>query len=410
MPVSSPDQSRFSLRDVWFVAYAPAIVSSTGHGAIMPVLALRARELGADVSTAAVVVAMVAAGMLLASLPAGALIARIGERRALLAVGLLDAVAMTVAALTSSTSALAIAALLDGMAWTVFLMARQGFIIDMVPMSHRARAMALMGGSYRGGVLVGPLVGAGLIGLSGIAAVFWFAAAMALVSAVLSALMPDLSHEARATARDAGHLSVWSVARAHWRTLATLGVAVVVLSGSRSLRSSLLPLWADHIGLSASTTSLIFALTAAVDLSLTWPGGWLMDTRGRVVTAIPVALSMALACLLLPLAKGVVTLTLVMGLIAVGNGLGSGIVMTMGADTAPVTGRAQYLGVWRLCGDLGGSGAPLLVGALAAVVPLASAAVAMGVIALAGTGWVAYWTHRHDQRLAERREAELSRP
>jgi MFS family permease len=400
--VPNPDQSTFSLRDVWFVAYAPAIVSSTGHGAILPVLALRARELGADVSTAAVIVAMVAGGMLLASLPAGALIARIGERNALLAVGLLDAVAMAVAALTSSTTALGVAALLDGMAWTVFLMARQGFMIDMVPMSHRARAMALMGGSYRVGVLVGPLLGAGLIELAGIPAVFWLAAALALVSAALTGLMPDLSTDARADARDAGHLSVWSVARAHWRTLATLGVAVVVLSGTRNLRTSLLPLWADHIGLSASTVSLVFAFTAAIDLSFTWPGGWLMDTRGRVVTAVPVALSMAVACLLLPLAQGVLGLVLVMSVMAVGNGLGSGIVMTMGADTAPQVGRAQYLGAWRLCGDIGGSGAPLLVGALAAVAPLATAAVTMGVVALAGTAWVGYWTRRHDQLLIAR--------
>ena len=54
----------------------------------MPVLALRARELGADVSTAAVVVALLGIGSLLASLPAGALVARIGERRTLTVVGL----------------------------------------------------------------------------------------------------------------------------------------------------------------------------------------------------------------------------------------------------------------------------------------------------------------------------------
>jgi len=38
----------------------------------------------------------------------------------------------------------------------------------------------------------------------------------------------------------------------------------------------------------------------------------------------------------------------VMVLIAVGNGLGSGVVMTIGADTAPTVGRSQYLGGWRL--------------------------------------------------------------
>ena len=41
----------FRFRDIALVAYGPSIVSAIGHGAIMPVLALRARDLGADVST-----------------------------------------------------------------------------------------------------------------------------------------------------------------------------------------------------------------------------------------------------------------------------------------------------------------------------------------------------------------------
>jgi MFS family permease len=394
--VTQSADTEFRLRDVWVPAYGPSLVSSIGHGAIMPVLALRARDLGADVGTAAVVVALLMVGMLLASLPAGALVARIGERTALLVVGFVDAAAMTVAALADSVAVLGGAVLLSGMAWTVFLIARQGYLIDVVPERIRARAMSLLGGSYRVGVLVGPLIGAVLIEVSDLTAVFWLAAVMAVCSALTSRLMPDVGVESRAEARAAGHLSVWSVIRAHRRTLATLGVAVVVLGVSRSLRTSLLPLWADHIGLSASTTSLIFAVAAAIEVALLWPGGWLMDTRGRMVVAIPVTLSMALSCLLLPLATTAVGVTLVMALIAVGNGLGSGIVMTIGADVAPVAGRAQFLGAWRLCGDIGGSGGPLLVGALAAVVPLATASVVVGLLTLAGTGWVGWWTHRLD--------------
>ena len=88
----------FRLRDVALTAYGPTIVSSTGHGAVMPVLALRARDLGADVSTAAAWSPLLGIGMLVASLPASALVARIGERRALVYAGLVDAVAMLLGA------------------------------------------------------------------------------------------------------------------------------------------------------------------------------------------------------------------------------------------------------------------------------------------------------------------------
>ena len=196
---------------------------------------------------------------------------------------------------------------------------------------------------------------------------------MSVCASLLAATMPDLGEEKRAAARATGHLGVWTVISAHRRVLATLGTAVVILGMSRSLRLSLLPLWADHVGLSASTTSLIFAGAAALDVAFMWPGGWLMDTRGRMVVAVPVVLSMAVACLLLPLATDAVSVALVMALIACGNGLGSGIVMTLGADAAPADGSSQFLGAWRLCGDIGNTGGPLLVSAVAAVAPLAVA-------------------------------------
>ena len=386
----------FRFRDIWLVAYGPSIVSAIGHGAVLPVLALRARDLGADVSTAAAVVALTGVGMLIFSLPAGALVARVGERRALVAAGFVDAGAMALAALTDTVLGLAVGVLLSGVCWTLFLIARQGFMIDVVPASHRARAMSFLGGSYRIGVLIGPLIGAGLIRLTDLTSVFWLGAAMSVTASLVAGAMPDVGEEKRAAARASGHLGVWTVIRQHRRVLATLGSAVVILGMTRSLRMSLLPLWADHLGLSASTTSLIFAGAAALDVAFMWPGGWLMDTRGRMVVAVPVVLSMAFACLLLPLTSDALTLALVMALIACGNGLGSGIVMTLGADAAPDDGRSQFLGAWRLCGDIGNTGGPLLVGAVAAVAPLSVACVTVGVLCLAGAGWVGHWTRRVD--------------
>ncbi|KRF02499.1 MFS transporter [Nocardioides sp. Soil777] len=388
----------FRFRDIALPAYGPSILSAIGHGAVMPILALRARELGADVSTAAMVVALLGIGSLIASLPAGALVARIGERRALTIVGCLDAVAMAAAALTDSVLALGIAVIFSGMTWTVFLMARQGFMIDAVPMAYRARAMSMLGGSMRVGVLVGPLLGAGLIQVGSLTWVFWLAAVMSLASALLALTMPDFGSESRKQVTE--HLSVLSVLRAHRRVLLTLGTAVVIIAASRSLRTVLLPLWAEHVGLSASTTSLIFAAAAAIDIAFFFPGGWLMDTRGRFVVAVPVVASTAVACLLLPLATTTATVAAVMVLIAAGNGLGSGIVMTLGADAAPTEGRAQFLGGWRLCGDIGVSGGPVLVSVLVAAAPLATACVVLGGLAAVGTVWVGYWTRRVDRQAA----------
>jgi MFS family permease len=388
----------FRLRDVALTAYGPTIVNATGHGAVMPILALRARDLGADVGTAAFVVALLGLGMLVASLPAGAVVARVGERRTLFVCGFVGAVAMLAAALSPSVLLLGLAVAVSGMTWSAFLLARQGFMIEAVPISHRARALATLGGSHRVGILVGPLLGAGLIHVFDLRAVFVLAGCLSVASGLMALLMPDLGSDRRTEQGSSGHLSVWSVLAAHRRTLLTLGVAVIVISASRSVRNGLLPLWADHLGISASTTSLIFAFAAAIDIAFFFPGGWLMDHRGRTVVAVPVVLSVAIASLLLPLTGSVLSVTAVVALIALGNGLGSGIVMTLGADAAPLLGRSQFLGGWRFCSDIGLSGGPLVVGAVASIAPLATACVVIGVLGLLGTAWVGYWTRDADVR------------
>jgi len=395
-------EAPFRLRSVALPAYGPSIAASIGQGAILPVLALRARELGADVGTAALVVALLGAGMLVASLPAGSLVARIGERRTLVLGGVVQAGATAVAALTGSVVALALSVVAAGMAWTAFHIARQGFIIDAVPESYRARALSALGASSRVGFLVGPLLGALLIPYAGIAGAFWLATGTGLVGGLVALLVPDLGADTRAAQRLAGPVRVVDVIRDHRRTLLTLGVAVVVIGVSRSLRQGLLPLWAESVGISASTTSLMFAVAAAVDIAFFVPGGWLMDKRGRALVAVPVVLAVAVGCLLLPQTSGTASVLAVMVLIAAGNGLGSGIVMTLGADTAPTVGRAQYLGAWRLCAETGSVGGPASVSALAAVAPLGVVAVVIGGLLLAGTGWVGYWTRRVDRSRAAR--------
>ena len=387
----------FRFRDILLVAYGPSVVSAIGHGAMLPVLALRARDLGADVSLAAAIVALLGVGQLLASLPAGALVR--ADRRAAGAGGrgprrrLRDGLrgADRLGPGTGGRGA-AQRGVLD-----VVPHRPAGFMIDVVPESHRARAMSLLGGSYRVGVLIGPLIGAGLIAVSDLTSVFWLGAAMSVLASLLAGTMPDLGEEKRAAARATGHLGVWTVDR---RAPPGAGHAG---HGGGDPRGE--PLAAAQPPAAVGRPRRAVGVHDVPHLRRrrrprrgVHVAGRLADgRRGRMVVAVPVVLSMAVACLLLPLATDAVSVALVMALIACGNGLGSGIVMTLGADAAPADGRSQFLGAWRLCGDIGNTGGPLLVSAVAAVAPLAVACVTVGVLGLVGAGWVGHWTRRVDQ-------------
>ncbi|MDB5827042.1 MAG: major facilitator superfamily 1, partial [Variovorax sp.] len=95
--------------------------------------------------------------------------------------------------------------------------------------------------------------------------------------------------------------------------------------------------------------------------------------------------------LLMPLTTGFVTLLIAALAIGFGNGIGSGMIMTLGADHSPRHGRAHFLGVWRLMSDIGSSSGPALLSLLAASLSLAAGIAFTGVIALAAAVALACW-------------------
>lgn len=387
----------FRLRSVAVSAYGPTILEAMGSGAAIPLVPLLARQLGATTGQAAFIVSLLGLGQLLCSLPAGTLIARIGERAAMVLAAGVGTIAALLLSWAPTLPVLSAATLLTGMMWTVFLLARQGFMIDAVPAAMRARALSTLGGSHRIGLFLGPILSIPLVASFGIRAAFLFSAALSLATMVLVLRVQDLGAADRAQART-DPASVWTVLRSHRHTLATLGLGAGAIGALRALRTSIVPLWADHIGLPPEQVSLLFALGSLVEIALFYPAGWLMDRRGRAVVAVPTVALLGLGLCLMPLAGGFVGLLAITTVMAVGNGLGSGIVMTLGADTAPRVHRAKYLGGWRLVGDLGMSGGPLAISGAIAVAGLPAAALGAGLMGMAATGWVGWWVAALDHR------------
>src|SRR5690606_464751 len=108
------------------------------------------------------------------------------------------------------------------------------------------------------------------------------------------------------------------------------------------------------------------------------------DRWGRKWTGVPCLAVMALSMVLIPLTDSATALIAVGVLSGLGNGLGSGINMTLGADFAPPRNRGEFLGVWRLVGDIGTASGPLVVSGITGLATLGIASVATGGIGIAG--------------------------
>jgi MFS family permease len=392
--------TEFSLRRMAVPAFGPTALWSVGIGAVLPVVALSARDLGASVPVAALFVGIGAVAELVTAVPAGVLVDRLGERRALVLAGLADAATALLALLAPSLWVLGLALALSGPTGAVFLLARQSYLTAAAPVALRARAMSTLGGVARIGFFVGPFVGAPIVAAWGAQAAFGIAAVAGVLAALVAGLSADLVPDGpmRAPGEPPVRVPVLEVVRRHRSVLLTVGVGVLAIGLARSSRVVVVPLWAEHIGLTAAQTSLVFGVAGLVEVLLFYPAGSIMDRRGRVWVALPVTVLLGVGLVVLPLTSTLGAVGAVAAVMAVGNGLGSGIVMTLGADAAPADGRAPFLGVWRLISLVGHNGAALVVGALAALASIGVASVAVGLLTLAGGAWLRRWLPRYDPR------------
>jgi MFS family permease len=125
-----------------------------------------------------------------------------------------------------------------------------------------------------------------------------------------------------------------------------------------------------------------------------YPAGKVMDRFGRAWVAIPSMTVLGISLLLVPFAQTTTALLLVGLLMGVGNGMSSGLVMTLGADLAPAGQRPVFLGVWRMFSDSGNGVGPFVIAGITAAATLGVGIAAMGAVALVGAGWLGFWIPR----------------
>ncbi len=408
--------------------YGPTLLFAIGEGAVIPLIPVIANRLGADVALAALVAAALVVGQLCGNIPAGWAVARFGERITMGVAGIVVLGGLVGVVFAGTLAIFAAAVFLIGFCAASFSLARHSFMTTRVPLHFRARALSLLGGTFRLGMFIGPFISAALLGIFGDekASILFFAvcqvATILLVflgpdpEKAVPASGPNVAEGSGGDSRDAedtgepvsGAIPTaerTGVFRTMWRfrgVLARLGLAAASLSAVRSARQVALPLWGVSLGLDASTIAVVVGVSGAIDFALFYASGQVMDRFGRLWAALPAMILMGAGFLALAfthdLADAAMWFAMFAAVLGVGNGLSSGILLTLGADLAPPDEPAAFLGSWRTLTDAGGAVAPVLISALAATVSLSGAVGSMGVIAALGALGFVRWVPKYVPR------------
>lgn len=383
-------QNRPLLRDLLQNVYVPGFLMFAGYGMTMPVIPLYATSLGATLTLAGVVVSVRGAGQLLLNLPSGMLLERIGNRPLLLISTIGALITAVGIGLSRSMLPLILWTFLTGGIQSAWSMTRVSYIRSTVPPAHRGRAISALGGLIRIGGFLGPIAGGYIAKGFGYASTFYLQAAIIGVALILyltgsrRTANPAAIDPPRAAPAKHPRGRVFRILKTHARDFLSVGLVTVAFSVIRSARQTVFPLWGDAIALDVAQIGLVVGISSGIDMLLFPAAGHIMDRYGRKWTATPSLLIMALALLILPGAGSFGLLLTVGIIIGFGNGLGAGIVMTLGTDLAPEEDTGTFLGVWFLVAGIGGTIGPLLIGIIADIASLATASIITAAVGLAG--------------------------
>jgi MFS family permease len=231
--------------------------------------------------------------------------------------------------------------------------------------------------------MVGGVMGV-ILGLRSSFLVFGCACIAALVIAAIFVRLGETSPPATAPLKPQGGY-LWATLQANFHTLSTAGMGLLFAATIRTGRLVIIPLYAaDVLGLDVQAIGLIESISAGLEMLLFYPTGMIMDQWGRKFAIVPCFTIQAIGMFLIPFSGSFISLLLATILIGIGNGLGSGTMITLGADLAPDDGRGEFLGMWGFIGNGGATGGPFVVGSVADWLGLQTAAWVM-----AGTGLLA---------------------
>lgn len=367
----------FKKRSLALPVYLPSLLFEAALSSLLPILPASATEYGFNLAAAGAVTAAAMLGTLLFELPASTIVNRLGERTSMIVATVIAAIFGALGFLNLGYWPLLGIAMGFGAMFSLFGLSRHSLLAAQVPVSHRAKAMSLLGGSFRGGAALGPILGSLAVAQFGTEAAYLVASALCLVAMIAVTSVPKNKLQSPPSGQ---HGNVWEVAKRERAKLLTLGMASAIISAGRTIRMIGLPLLAIQLGIDPATASLIFGVTGVIDFALFYASGLIMSRWGKFWSSVPTLLALGVSYLFAFMVTDLNTFWILAALTALANAASAGINMVLGADLAPDGARSEFLAAFRMMTSGGVVLAPLMITSLTALIALPAALAITGLL------------------------------
>ena len=380
--------------------HVPAIALGLGNGLALPVLPELTKLYGVSIVQASWVFVAYLLGTLVASLPTGMLIDRIGRRWILLGGPLVVAVSSLLiakAAISGSFPELLAYRFIAGVGTQMWVQSRITVIADTGAAQQRGKQVTQMFGVQQLGALSGPLIG-------GFAAVTWGLWSPFVIHAVLTFLsiiptyfvIKETATAARRAAEAAVEGSRWALMlRKPLPTVFSIQFLTNVTRGAVFEGGVILLYPSYAYGLDPAELGILRSVMAVGTIPIMFGTGFVMDRFGRKYTIVPglTLTSIAMATVSVTAFADLSLSWFIASFVFVHLAVSiiSGNMQTLGTDVAPAQARGLFFGVSRLIAQGGSTASPTSFGLLSGAFGFGAAFVLLSSTAFAAALVVAFF-------------------
>lgn len=364
----------------------PALLIGLGRGFIVPVLPIIARdEFLVTAAGAAMIFVAPMTGSMLATLPTGYLLDRIGRRIILIMGPLVTAASSFALFFASYYWEMIFYLLINGIAIQMWQMGRLTVIADTGKASQRGRMITGMAGLQRAGNLLGPFLG-GVVGtFFGLRMPFVVYGLLAVVATLLMVFFIKETSPEHLKRREKDYKpeeksnSEPNIAHS-WGVMLTPPVIALFVAqitanlarGSASGNAGPAYIFAAYAyNMAAIGLGTISLVVGVIGIPMTFLAGYIMDRFGRKRAVVPAALSLGAVLVLLAItawSEWPVWAFIVLFVLAnLAVSFMSGSMQTIASDMAPEAIRGKFFGMSRLMASIGSVGNPLSFAAAVAL-------------------------------------------
>jgi MFS family permease len=361
-----------------FDVYIPSTLAAIARGAMITTIPLYLISLGYSSTYVGIGTAAIAIGNLILDLPAGKLAKKIGERKLMIISLILSSFAVLMIYLESYL--VIFLAMLYGAGRSLWLFSRRYVISYYLEYEVRGRASALIGASERLGTFLGPSLAATILSFSSYDEVFLVCFIITLIASLLNVASSLIRVELEEKTSKQEEIKL------NLSSLLSLLSMQILIQGIRSSRTILLPLVGKYLlSLKDNEVALAISLSGFLDVISSYPSGYIMDRKGRHVNALISFSIVAVGFVLLALSYDQISFFFASMIIGLGNGFGSGLLITIGGDISNKMGKEKgvsFLAFWQFIGDSGSAAFPSLIGSLAELASISILSISISVISL----------------------------